>query len=142
MTYSATPRLCGPSGVDKVTGCNFSLNNPYPRNYPTERIPLILKIIHSGMKHRGTKRARPTPAGDAEEVGPARERAGEAASCSNIKESIPSEQLCLGIASEAPPELSLSLQIKWSSGDGDGRQKTKINRLHLRELENVDKLGE
>lgn len=47
------------------------------------------------------------------------------------------------IAPNVEEEVRLSMLIKWSSmGDAEGRTKVKVNRLGLKELENINKLGE
>jgi hypothetical protein len=72
------------------------------------------------------------------------------ATASPVKnEAAPSaKRIASGPSTSAPADdiedkVSLSIVIKWSSmSDVDGRTKVKVNRLSLKELENVDKLGE
>ena len=48
-----------------------------------------------------------------------------------------------GSINDVEDKVTLSIMIKWSSmGDVDGRTKVKVNRLSLKELEDIDKLGE
>ena len=45
------------------------------------------------------------------------------------------------LASDEEP-VALCLTVKWHLSGPDGGTKIKVNRLKLKELENVDKLGE
>jgi len=69
------------------------------------------------------------------------------ATASPDKNEAPAKRIASGPSTSAPADdiedkVSLSIVIKWSSmSDVDGRTKVKVNRLSLKELENVDKLG-
>ena len=87
------------------------------------------------MNTRRSKRSREPDANSDKALQPSKKLACAGPSTSNV-EGLPQ-------TTDVEDKVTLSIMIKWSSmGDVDGRTKVKVNRLSLKELENIDKLGE